>query len=201
MSPPAIRELFPSLCRALGEGALLGLLATLVSLGMAGLLLWAGAEKLRDLDPITKVVIHLGLPRRAALPAALALALTEVGVAVGLVGCPGSYLVVGGVTGLATLFAVAGWLALRSGERIRCNCLGSTGAGYLGRAQIVALPAWMGGSVLLLAAALVTRPMKETTLLVAVLTTVLALLRAPRALRALLMARGDRLATTTETAR
>jgi hypothetical protein len=178
------------------DGSPLGLLATATSLGMAALVMWAGAEKLRKLDATAKVALHLGLPRRLALPAAALLALTEIGVAVGLVWCPRSYVVLGAVLGLSLLFAVAGALALRRGERIACNCFGSTGTGYLGRAQLMALPLWIGGCLLSSAAAPSARSTGEATMMLAVLTAAMALARLPAALSAFLGARSDRRSAT-----
>jgi hypothetical protein len=168
------------------------MLTTVISLGMAALVIWAGAEKLRALDATVKVIVHLGLPRRAAQPVALSLALTEIGVAVGLVWHPGSHLVVGAVIVLAVLFAVAGWLAPRSGKRVTCSCFGGLGTGYLGRAQIKALPAWICASLILFAAAPPARTVENTAMLLALITTAMALTRVPGALRALLQTRDDR---------
>lgn len=177
----------------LGIASPVDLFATCASLGMAGVLLWAGAEKLRNLDPTAKVVVHLGLPDRAAWPAALLLALTEVTVAVGLVWYPGSYLAVGVVSGLAVLFAAAGWSAIRSGKRIHCSCFGSRGAGYLGITQIIALPIWICGSLLVVIAAPGARSLESTVILSVSITMSMAMIRTPGALRAVLQARGDRL--------
>ena len=179
-----------------GNGSPLGMLATPISLGMAALVTWAGAEKVRDLNPTAKVIFHLGVPSRATRPAALLLALAEIGVAVGLVQNPGSYLVAVAVMGLAVLFAVAGGMALRSGKRIACSCFGSMRTGYLGRAQILALPAWICAGLILLAAAPPARAAGETTVVLALIATGMALARVPGALRALLEARSDRRAAT-----
>lgn len=169
-----------------------GTLATMTSLGLATVTMWAGAEKLRSPEPTASVIVGLVPGFRWARPAAAMLAVTELAVAVGLVWSPGSRVLIAAVVCLAAIFATAGWLAMRTGKRISCSCFGSAGKRPLGRPQIVAFPAWVGACLLLLVAAPETRPIATTTLLLAMIAVAMALVRVPKVMRAVLHARGDR---------
>ncbi len=52
------------------------------------------------------------------------------------------------IAALAVTFAVAGLLALRRDEPIRCNCFGA-GSGTLGKTQLLALVPWLAGAAVL----------------------------------------------------
>jgi hypothetical protein len=174
------------------DDLVVGALATMTSLALATLMMWAGAEKLRSPEPTASVIVGLVSGFRWARPATAMLAVTELAIAVGLVWCPGSRVLLAAVVCLATLFATAGWLAMRAGKRISCSCFGSAGKRPLGRSQIVAFPAWVGACFLLLVAAPDIRPLATTTMLLALIAMTMALVRAPKVMRALLRARGDR---------
>jgi hypothetical protein len=55
----------------------------------------------------------------------------------------------GGVVLLAGAFALAGLLALRRDEPVRCTCFGSGRNGYLGANQVLAFVPWVGGAMFL----------------------------------------------------
>ncbi|ACU74551.1 hypothetical protein Caci_5693 [Catenulispora acidiphila DSM 44928] len=111
-------------------------------LGLSGLMLWAGLEKLRSGSEFEATLAGVGVPRvftpllRWGLPAAE----IAVGTTVALV--PSALLPRIGVLILAAAFAIAGVQGLRATEKIACSCLGGTGDAALGWRQIAALPVW-----------------------------------------------------------
>ena len=125
------------------------MLPVLAAWGMAGILLCAGLEKLRDPAPIAGTIRGLGAVGRIAKPAALVLAGVEIAVALGLVFRPDSFLTQGGVVALALAFGSAGAVALLRDEPIRCGCFGAGGSGYLGWKQVTAMLPWFAGAAVL----------------------------------------------------
>jgi hypothetical protein len=122
-------------------------LATALALAMAGVLMWAGLEKLRDLNPAVSTIRGIGLPHRLARRGAIVIATAEIAVALGLVFAPQSTWTLTCLAALTATFACAGALALRRDEPIRCSCFGSGGTGWLGWAQIAALPPWLAAGL------------------------------------------------------
>jgi hypothetical protein len=122
--------------------------ATSIALVMAGVLLWAGLDKVRDPDPIVSTIRHLGILNRRAVWAAALLAITEICVALGLLFNPHSAWTLAGVVTVAGTFAGAGMFALSRDEPIRCSCFGSGGNGQLGSRQIVALVPWLASAAI-----------------------------------------------------
>ena len=171
----------------------MAVLALTVSWAMAGVLLWAGLEKARDLGSSASTIRSLGVPLKLARRSAGLLALTEVGVAFGLLFKPESVVTQIGVVVLALAFAVAGIIALRQDEPIRCNCFGAGGNGHLGRNQIIALLPWLAGVVLVHLGALESSSLSEGAIRLAALGLSLAVFRAVAVWRAQREARGDRL--------
>lgn len=127
-------------------------LSAAAAVAMAGVLLWAGLEKARDLGPVAATLRQLGLRGAASRPLAASVATAEVGVALALLFRPDSGWTQGGVVALALAFAAAGALALGRGEPIHCACFGGRG-GKLGLGQVVALVPWLAAAALLALAA------------------------------------------------
>ncbi len=123
---------------------------TYVAVIMAAVLLWAGLAKLTNQGGITSTVQALGVPAKWSMPASNLVSLWEIVTAFGVLFAPSSPWTLVGVATLGVGFALAGLVAVLRNDRIRCNCFGSgmTG-GHLGRAQVIALPAWVGGVLLL----------------------------------------------------
>ena len=164
--------------------------ATSVALVGAGVLLWAALEKARDLGAAASTLRQLGVPGRATVPAALVV-LAELTVALALVFRPDLLWTQAGVMLLAAAFAVAGLLALRRDEPVRCTCFGAGRRGYLGTRQIAALVPWAAGAAFLNVAAATPGPSEAATLF-AGLALALATVRFLPVLGAWREARGDR---------
>jgi Methylamine utilisation protein MauE len=124
------------------------ILATTVALVGASILLWAALEKARDPASTASTLRQLGAPASLANAAGLII-LAELAVALGLVFRPDSAVTQAGVVLLAGAFALAGLLALRRDEPVRCTCFGSRRSGYLGANQVLALVPWVGGALFL----------------------------------------------------
>jgi uncharacterized membrane protein YphA (DoxX/SURF4 family) len=124
----------------------MSILATAIALSMAGVLLWAGLEKLRDLNPVVSTIRGLGVPHQLAARGAVFLATAEIAVALGLMFAPHATWTLAGVTALAATFASAGVLALRHDAPIRCSCFGPGGQGRLGWAQIAMVGPWLAAA-------------------------------------------------------
>jgi len=177
----------------LSAAPLAALFSTVLSLALAGVLLWSGLDKLRDRVPNAATLRRLGVTARLAGPAAGGVALLEVVVALGLVWRPGATWVLAGVAALATAFAAAGALALRQDEPIHCSCFAGAG-GRLGWRQLALLPAWLAAATWLHAAPVA--PAASAAARFAFVALALASLRAAVVWRARGEARGDRLSAT-----
>lgn len=168
-------------------------LALITSEVMAGVLLWAGIEKARDLRPVTGTLRRLGVHGgKARVGAALVLS-AELGVAFGLVFFPEKELTQIGVVLLGCTFAFGGIVALRLDEPIRCSCFGNGNDGYLGVTQLVALGAWLPGAAVLHLGLSEGLPIETGAIRLMVLGLVFAGVRAIHVWRATSEARGDRL--------
>ena len=166
--------------------------ATTVALLGASILLWAGLEKARDPGSTVSTLRELGAPTALARVGGFVLILAELVIAVGLVFWPDSVWIQAGVVVLAGAFAVAGLLALRRGELIRCSCFGSARRGYLGANQIKALVPWLGGvAILRVAEVEAPSPSRGAAMLCGIALT-MACVRLVPVLGAWREARGDR---------
>src|SRR5262249_48387729 len=117
---------------------------------VGALLLWSGLEKVVNLAATASTAFALGIPAKWADRIAPLVPLSEVAIALGLFFVPYSLWTQVGVAALGGAFALAGLFAVLRKKRIRCNCFGSGGAGaYLGLAQILVLPAWVGSALIL----------------------------------------------------
>jgi hypothetical protein len=166
-------------------------LATVVVAVSASILLWAGLEKARDPGALASTLRHLGLPATVARGAGLVIA-AELGVGLAIVFRPDSLLTQGGVVLLAVAFALAGLLALRRDEPIRCTCFGPGSLGYLGVSQIVALVPWVGAAVVLDAADVVRPSPSEGASMLAMVALAITGLRLVTVLDVSREARADR---------
>jgi hypothetical protein len=116
------------------------------TVAVAGVLLWAGLEKVRVHREFVSTLTALGTaPRWLRRTGAVAVPVAEVTVAFGLLFWPGNRLPQLGVALLATAFAAAGLLGLRAVQPIRCACFGYAG-GTLGRRQLYAYPVWLAAA-------------------------------------------------------
>lgn len=162
-------------------------------LGMAALLLWAGLEKARHPAFTTATIRSLGLPSKLARPAALFLTVAELAVAVALLFKPNSAVVQVSVVSLAGLFALAGLLALGLDEPIHCGCFGAGGRGYLGAAQLKALPLWLAGVLIIRWGMPEAPPLPTAAAYFAAASLGITAVQGIRVRKAQLEARGDRL--------
>jgi hypothetical protein len=167
------------------------ILATTVALVGASILLWAGLEKARDPASTASTLRQLGVPARLANAAGLIIA-AELAVALGLVFRPDSAVTQGGVVLLAGGFALAGLVALRRDEPVRCTCFGSGRDGYLGTNQVFALVPWVGGAAFLHVADLAPPSPSRGAAMLAAIGLAMAGVRLIPVLGAWREARGDR---------
>jgi hypothetical protein len=168
------------------------ILATAVALVGASILLVAGLEKARDPASTTSTLRQLGLPAVLANVGMLVIP-AELAVALGLVFRPDSGVTQAGVVLLAGAFAVAGLLALRRDEPVRCTCFGSGRSGYLGSSQLLALVPWVGGAAFLHVATLTPPSPSRGAAMLAGAGLTMAAVRLIPLLGAWREARGDRL--------
>jgi len=115
---------------------------------MAAVLLRAFVGKVRRPGELVSTMTHLGVPRKIAMPAAVALIGVELAVAAAVLFRPADAVTQASVVALAVVFAVAGLLALRLGERVVCNCFG-VGGGDLGLRQVILLIPWTAAAAIL----------------------------------------------------
>jgi hypothetical protein len=158
--------------------------------GVVGCLVlsWAGLEKLRDRAPLASVAAEIGLPRRLADAAAIAVPVVELGtvlaVLAGLSYLPSALFAVLGV-----VFAATGAWSLLAGKALSCACFGASER-RLGWPQLAALPLWL----LVAWSAVRIPPVGITERLAAAAAglLLLAIIRAIPALRLGAVARSDR---------
>lgn len=171
----------------------MALLSVLVSLATAGVLVWAGLEKLRPTAGFHRTLEALGLPTPVARFGAYAVPAVELATAGGLLVLPGQLWPRLGVAGLGIAFAAAGLLSLRLGRPVACSCFGATGGGTLGWRQVAMLPGWLA-----VAAVLQLWPpswsAEEGIQYAAFLVVLLAAVRGFQVARAWRAAAGDRIA-------
>lgn len=163
------------------------ILATLVALSISAVLLFAALEKARAPAPTATTLRQLGLPGALGLPVTYLLSVTEFGLGVAILFTPGSTVIHIAVAALAAAFAVAGLVAVRSEEPLRCSCFGN-GGGYLGWRQVLALFPWLTG----LALVRVAPPTAPGALLFALTALVVVVARSTTLVIALGEARADR---------
>jgi hypothetical protein len=169
-------------------------LAMSVAVVLSALLLWAGFGKLISLSDAASTASAIGVPVSWGRGAAVVVALWEVGMALGVLWAPGSPWIAASEIALGTVFALAGLVAVLRKQRIRCHCFGAGAAGaYLGPAQIIALPGWIGTAVILHLALPEVWPVPTAACLLAVVTLAIAALKSVELWRAAGEARGDRL--------
>lgn len=167
-------------------------LATTVAVVGASTLLWAALEKARDPEATASTLRQLGVPSPLALAAAGLVILAELAVGLGLVFGPNSVVTQGGVALLAAAFALAGLVALRRDEQIRCTCFGPGRRGYLGVPQVAALIPWAAAVTILHAADMAPPSPSEGASTLAAVALVMSGLRLAPVLGAWREARGDR---------
>jgi Methylamine utilisation protein MauE len=164
--------------RDAGEGLVLTVLASSGYLVLSAVLGFSGAVKLRrPLAFAAAIGSYRILPRVVARPAAVAIALAEVGCAV-LLAAPWTRLAgVAVAGGLVGAFLAAMLLALARGQRIGCGCFGAAGdldvVGPSSVLRAVLLEAIVAGSALARRAA---APAFGVQVLVAALMLVLVFL-------------------------
>lgn len=177
---------------AVESGGSVSTLATTVAVVGASILLWAALEKARDPEATASTLRQLGVPSRIALAAAGLVIAAEFAVGLGLVFRPDAVVTHGGVALLAAGFALAGLLALRRGEQIRCTCFGPGGRGYLGVPQVASLVPWAAAVAILYAAGTAPPSRSEGASMLAAMALVMSGLRLIPVLGAWREARGDR---------
>jgi len=166
-------------------------LAFAVTVAMAAVLFRAVTEKARDLGPLAETIRALGAPPSIAPLAALAVTSAEILVALALLFRPDATATHAAIVALAALFALAGLLAMRRDEPIRCSCFGS-GSAVLGRAQLIALIPWIGGAAMLRLTFASAPPLSSSAALFAGTSLGVAALAAAAVAKAQRDARADR---------
>jgi methylamine utilization protein MauE len=111
---------------------------------LAVVFLWAALAKAPTVSALAGTIERLGIAAPAARALAPAVVGAEAVTALGLFLQPGSWWPRAAVALLAVLFAAAGAVALVTGRRVACRCLGGGGRGRLGRGQLYLLPVWLG---------------------------------------------------------
>jgi hypothetical protein len=160
---------------------------------LAAVLLRAGLEKVSDLRAFASTVSALGIPDRWAERAAGVVPLAEAATALGVLFVPRSRWTLAGLVALGCAFALAGFVAVLRKKRIRCNCFGSGTAGtFLGPAQMMALPAWLGAALILNYGVPEDPPLATGALILAAVGLTTAAFRVSALWQAVLEARGDR---------
>lgn len=124
-------------------------LSVLVTFATAGVLLWAGLEKLGNNPDFRTTLTALSLPAPVVSAGGYGVPAVELMTAAALMVLPGQWWSQLAVAVLGVVFAAAGGLALRLGRPIACSCLGATGGGQLGWRQVLALPGWLAAAALL----------------------------------------------------
>lgn len=163
------------------------LLATFVALALSAVLLVAALEKARAPALTAATLRGLGVRHALALPVTRVLTLAELGTAMAVLFAPASTVTHAAIAALAVAFAVAGVMALRSDEPLRCSCFGA-GGGDLGWRQIVALVPWLAGVAVLRSAT----PNVDGALLFALVALLILAARSISLARAFVEAVGDR---------
>jgi hypothetical protein len=128
--------------------SIVALLATFVAVALSAVLLVAALGKVRSPELTAETLRGLGVSHTLALPVTRLLLLAELGTASAVLFAPASTFTHAAIVMLAVAFAIAGVLALRSDEPLRCSCFGA-GGGYLGWRQIAALVPWLAGVAVL----------------------------------------------------
>ena len=165
-----------------------------VAMVMAAVLLCAGLAKFTNLGGIAATLQALGVPATWSHRASGLVPLSEVLTAQGVLFAPHSRWTLVAVVALGGAFALAGLVAALRKERIRCNCFGSSAAGaYLGLTQVLALPAWVGGALILHYGIPSPLPPATGASLLAAAGLAIATLKAVALWKVVLEARGDRL--------
>jgi hypothetical protein len=167
------------------------IIAIAVTLIMAGVLLRAAVEKVRDLRPTAATMRALGVPDGLASVAAASVTAAELSVAAAVLFRPDATPTHLGIVALAAAFALAGLLALRRDEPIRCNCFGP-GSGDLGKTQLLALAPWLGGVAVLRLGFAEAPDLSRSALCFAATSLSLVAIRLLAVRKAWLEARGDR---------
>lgn len=162
-----------------------------VGFGAAGILLWAGLEKVRVNSAFARTLDDLHFPRHFSELTRFAVPVSEILVASALLLVPSAAWPRYGMLALAVAFAVAGALGLRSGGAISCTCFGLTGRSVLGWRQLIALPGWALAFIVLERQTPVWS-LQDGSGRLAALAMILAATRGLFVARAAMSARGDR---------
>lgn len=168
----------------------MNVLAIAAALTTAAVLLRAVAGKVRRPGDLAATMTRLGVPRVAAVPAAVILISAELAAAAALLFRPDASLTQLAVVTLAAVFAAAGLRAMWIGERVACNCFGA-GGGALGLRQVLLLIPWAAAAAILRAGA--RAPSAETgAAFFATIAVGIAALEAIDVIRSMRQARDDR---------
>lgn len=169
------------------------MLATAMAAAMAAVLFYAAAEKARDLAPLAATIRALGAPEAVARPLAFAVTSAEFGVALAILFFPASAATHAAIVALASAFAIAGLLALRSGEPVHCSCFGS-GSRFLGVPQLIAFVPWLAAAAIVRFGIPANPPLVTSAALFAATSLGVACVRGVMLWKAVREARADRLA-------
>lgn len=96
----------------------------------------AAVGKLSDREAFRGTIEQFGLPRRAARPAAWALPITELVIALGLLFITTAWAAAVAASVLLALFCIAIVSVIARGEAPECNCFGSLGSARVGRSTL-----------------------------------------------------------------
>lgn len=169
------------------------MLATAMAVAMAAVLFYAAAEKARDLAPLAATIRALGAPEAIARPMAFAVTCAELVVGLAILFFPAATATHAAIVALASAFAIAGLIALRSDEPVHCSCFGS-GSRFLGVPQLIAFVPWLAGAAIVRYGIPVPPPLLTGAALFAATSLGVACVRGVLLWKAMREARADRLA-------
>lgn len=115
----------------------------LALLVLCGLFMIASLSKVSMVHGFASTLQQLGLAERLAVPVGVAVIVAEFTVGTTLALTPESPWPRIGAATLVTGFAAAGIVAISTGRKVLCHCVGAGRRGTLGKAQILALPVWL----------------------------------------------------------
>ena len=119
-----------------------GVYSEVIRAAAATVLLVSAALKIFHLEAVARTAVQL-FPSFIDSRRRVAIALVVLEFALAVVGLPlGGRIVGAAVIGAGIVFAVAGVVAMRIPEPIRCNCFGALTDTRLGSAQLAAFPLW-----------------------------------------------------------
>jgi hypothetical protein len=123
--------------------------AAAVAFICAGILLWAGTEKVVASRELVLTLEALSFPAWARRSARWLLPTAEIATGSSIIIWPTAESAQLAVATLGTMFALAGLWAMRLPDTVRCACFGAVGNRTLGLTQVLLLPVWLACAYML----------------------------------------------------